>query len=208
MIKKFVNEFEQALLKLDRLTARRVSVEASRHFTAAKFVEKVVTPALERIGLGWEDGSVALSQVYMSGRISEEVVDALLPPSAPERTDQPRMAIAVFEDHHMLGKRIVYTMLRASGFELLDYGHVEMEGLIHRVKDDDVRVLLLSTLMLPSALRIKEVRRRLGDDIKIIVGGAPFRFDDELWVEVGADAMGKSGAEAVGIITRIAGDIS
>ena len=41
-------------------------------------MEKLVVPALERIGAGWEQGRVALSQVYMSGRICEELVDTLL----------------------------------------------------------------------------------------------------------------------------------
>ncbi len=208
MTKTLVSQFEQSLLMLDRLAAKKISAEASGRLSPSEFVEEVVVPALERVGTGWENGSVALSQVYMSGRICEEVVDILLPPGNPERKDQPKMAVAVFEDHHLLGKRIVYAMLRASGFELLDYGRVEIESLIQRVKDDGVRVLLLSTLMLPSALRIKEVRDRLNSDIKIVVGGAPFRFDDQLWQEVGADAMVKSASEAVKIITQITGDIS
>ncbi|MDM8526823.1 cobalamin-dependent protein [Anaerolineales bacterium HSG24] len=208
MTKALVSEFKQALLMLDRLAAKRISAEGRQRLSPPEFVEKVVIPALEEVGEGWEDGSVALSQVYMSGRICEGIVDALLPPGDPDRKEKPKMAVAVFEDHHMLGKRIVYSMLRASGFELLDYGRVETEGLIQRVKADGVRVLLLSTLMFPSALRIKEVRDRLNGDVKIVVGGAPFRFDDQLWQEIGADAMGKTASEAVNIITQITGEKS
>lgn len=43
-----------------------------------------MVPALDRIGTGWENGTIALSQVYMSGRICEEVVDDLLPTGAPK----------------------------------------------------------------------------------------------------------------------------
>jgi methanogenic corrinoid protein MtbC1 len=39
------------------------------------------------------------------------------------------------------------------------------------------------------------------------VGGAPFLFDDRLWQEVGADAMGKSASDVVAIVERLMGDM-
>ena len=95
-------------------------------------VDQVVVPALEQIGLAWEKGDVALSQVYMSGRICEELVEQVLPPSDPDRKHQPRSAIVVLCDYHMLGKRIVYSQMRASGFELFDYGRMDVDELVER----------------------------------------------------------------------------
>lgn len=202
-----VAEFEQALLSLDRLTARRLLATAAQTWPPVEVVEGMVVPALERIGAGWEQGQVALSQVYMSGRICEELVDAFLPAADPARRSQPRMAIASIGDYHQLGKRIVYSVLRASGFELLDYGHgLGADRLVAQVMEDGVAILFLSALMLPSALQVGEVTARLsalGADVKVVVGGAPFSFDGELWREVGADAMGRSAAEAVGIARRL-----
>jgi methanogenic corrinoid protein MtbC1 len=204
------SEFEQALLSLDRLAARNILLESEDSEPSLQLVEKLVVPALERIGAGWEQGQVALSQVYMSGRICEELVDTLLPSDGLGRKNRPKMAIAVLQDYHLLGKRIVYSVLRASGFELLDYGRVDVDDLVRRVRQDGVEVLLISVLMLPSALRVKEVRARLqaiGSDVKIVVGGAPFRLDDQLWKEVGADAMGREASEAVDIIAKMMGDV-
>ncbi len=118
---KLADEFERALLSLDRLAAGRILSESGCSLTSIQLVEKVMVPVLERIGDGWEKGTIALSQVYMSGRICEELVDDILPPGDPNRKDQPRMAIAVLLDYHQLGKRIVYSTLRASGFDLLDF---------------------------------------------------------------------------------------
>jgi methanogenic corrinoid protein MtbC1 len=204
------SKFEQALLSLDRLAARNILLESGGPEAPLHLVEKLVVPALERIGAGWEQGQVALSQVYMSGRICEELVDTLLPPYALDRKNRPKMAIAVLQDYHLLGKRIVYSVLRASGFELLDYGRVDVDDLVGRVSQDGVEVLLISVLMLPSALRVKDMRARLqaiGSDVKIVVGGAPFRLDDQLWKEVGADAMGREASEAVGILAKMMGDV-
>lgn len=203
-----VGEFEQALLTLDRLRARSVLMSAPDAMTAIQVADRVAGPALERIGAGWEEGRVALSQVYMSGRICEELIAEILPPDSPDRRDRPKMAIAVLQDHHLLGKRIVYSALRAAGYEISDYGRVDVFDLVERIRADGVRILLISTLMLNSALRIKEVRRRLdqaGAEVKIIVGGAPFRFDTYLWRDVGADAMGYTATDAITLINQITG---
>ena len=168
-----------------------------------EFAEKVVLTALERIGAGWQDGSLALSQVYMAGRICEELIYDILPPADPSRKNQPKMAVCVLEDHHILGKIMVCAVLRAAGFDLWDYGVVTVEDLVTRVDTDRVEVLMISVLMLPSALKIQSVRQKLSDrgsDVKLIVGGAPFRFDDRLWREIGADAMCENASDAVAVI--------
>jgi methanogenic corrinoid protein MtbC1 len=140
----------------------------------------------------------------MSGRICEELVDQLLPPASPNRKHQPKTAIAVLEDYHLLGKRIVYSTLRASGFELLDYGQQEVNGLAAQVQRDQIEILLISTLMLPSALRVKKVREKLAAyPVKIVVGGAPFRFDQQLWKEVGADATSPTASGIVPLLKTL-----
>jgi methanogenic corrinoid protein MtbC1 len=145
--------------------------------------------------------------VYMSGRICEELVDDLLPPGDPARKDHPAMAIAVLDDYHLLGKRLVYSVLRAGGFALHDYGRVTVDEAVRRSGEDGIRILLISTLMLPSALRVRDLVMRLKSPrrkIKVVVGGAPFLFDPQLWREVNADAMGRSASEAVEILETIA----
>ncbi len=200
--------FEQALLALDRLAARRLLTEPEGDESVIQRIEHIMVPALERIGRAWETGSIALSQVYMSGRICEDLVDGLLQESGQPRKDQPRMAVAVLEDYHLLGKRMVYSTLRASGFALKDYGRMEAEALARKVVEDEIELLLISALMLPSALRVEKVRDlldRSGSRIQIVAGGAPFRIDPKLGREVGADAVGNSAADAVAIIERFAG---
>ena len=200
---RWIGVFREALETLDRIEAESVVNQARAEMTPIQVVDQVVVPALEQIGRAWETGDVALSQVYMSGRICEELVEQVLPPSDPDRKHQPRSAIVVLCDYHMLGKRIVYSQMRASGFELFDYGRMDVDELVERALADQIRVLLISVLMLPSALKVKQVCARLkaaDAPIRIAVGGAPFLFDDRLWQEVGADAMGRNAAEAVTLV--------
>lgn len=195
--------FKEALLALDRVRADAIFEEARHQFTPLSAVEQFVVPTLVAIGADWEQGRVALSQVYMSGRLCEELVERVLPPSDPDRKHQPRSAIVVLNDHHQLGKRIVYSIMRASGFELFDYGRLPVDALVERALADRIEVLLISALILPSALMVAEVTRSLKSarpGIRVAVGGAPFLFDRALWREVGADAMGASAADAVSIV--------
>ena len=206
-----VDLFEQALLSLDRLAAWEILQQTGKEQTPMQLIEQVVVPVMERIGDGWNQGRIALSQVYMGGRICEELVDKLLPKEAPERKYQPRMAIAVLEDYHLVGKRIVYAAMRASGYELKDYGRSTVDDLVNHVREDRIKVLLVSALMLPSALRVRQLVTKIeeiGADVKIIVGGAPFLFDARLWKNVGADAMGKNATEAVKMIELMTGGAS
>jgi methanogenic corrinoid protein MtbC1 len=198
-------ELESALLSLDRSAARSILTAHRTAGTPFQLIEGVITPVLERIGEGWEHGRVALSQVYMAGRICEDLVDELLLPADVDHRS-PEMAIVVLEDYHMLGKRIVTCTLRSSGFHLADYGQMGVRGCVDRVKEDGIKILLISTLMLPSALKVENVREELdraGMKVKIMVGVAPFRFDDRLWEEVGANASASTASGAIEIVNRV-----
>lgn len=200
-------DLKTALLSLDRIAAGSIVSEAVSARSAQYAAETVVGGALTEIGQMWEEGKAALSQIYMSGRICEELIETYLPPSAQLQQTQPKIAIAVLDDYHLLGKRIVYSILRASGVAIEDYGRMTAGEVVARVTRDGVDLLLLSVLMLPSALQVREVKAGLARShpgTRIVVGGAPFRFDDRLWREVGADAFGWNASDAIKIVKDIA----
>lgn len=198
-------QLREALESLDRARVEPVLAAALRDLSPLEVVDALLVPVLARLGDDWCAGDVALSQIYLTGRICEELVDRLLPArgqgAAPGRG--PRQAIVVLDDYHMLGKRIVLSILRASGVVIADYGRLTVPPLVERVIADRLENLLVSVLMLPSALEVKALRAALsrrGLRVRVAVGGAPFRLDPELWREVGADAVGRSAADAVGIV--------
>lgn len=197
------DELHSALAALDRPRIEALFDAAVRRDGPMQAIEELMVPALIRLGEEWDRGEIALSQIYMSSRICEDIVERALPPMAAERKSHPRMAIAVLSDYHTLGKRIVLSVMRASGFEVIDYGRLDVAALVDRVLADEIEILLISVLMLPAALKVKAVRAALdarGARVKIAVGGAPFLFDQELWREVGADAIGRNAAEAAAIV--------
>jgi len=202
--------FRDALLSLDRVRAETLFQECLAGMGKLGAVESLIVPALQEIGDDWEAGRLALSQVYMSGRICEELVTAVL--STPAEAGGsggtpagPAGAIAVLNDYHLLGKRIVLSVLRAADAQILDYGRMDVATLVDRVRNDRPQMLFISTLMLPAALSVRELRDALsaaGLAVRIAVGGAPFQFDPNLWRDVGADAVGYNAGDAIRILRQ------
>ena len=206
---KLQKEFVHALLAVNIKAAEEILSDLSADFGMIEIADNLLAPALETIGTGWEEGTFALAQVYMSGKICEQLVDKILKTSPPAGRKQPKIAMAVIEDYHSLGKKIVLSVLKIAGYEVLDYGHgLSTTEVIKRALEDEIDLLLLSALMLPSALLIRNMTKILklrNSGIKVVVGGAPFLFDKDLWKEVGADAMGSNASDAIGLVKRITG---
>jgi len=206
-----IEDFQRALLEIDRVRAADIFEKVHKGSESFEALEHLTMEVLERIGDGWEDGEVSLSQVYMSGIICEELIEQYIPKYLVSYKDKPKMAIAVLQDHHALGKRIVYSVLRAGGYNLMDFGQgLSVEDLVEKTVAEEIEILLISTLMLPSALKVKKVvegLREKGSSANIIVGGAPFRLDEHLWQKVKADADGRNGTEVIKIIGTLTKEI-
>lgn len=197
-----------ALLAVNRVTARNLIINEFNGSNAFELINGTIAPALEQIGAMWARGDVALSQDYMASKICEEIVESILPSDSPSRKDMPVIGITTLGDEHMLGRRVVCSFLKANGYNIHDYGDMGIEPVVKKVKEDGIEVLMISTLMLNFALMVKELRASFNDEklnTKIVVGGAPFLFDPELWKEVGADAMAIDVTEAVYKINEVLG---
>lgn len=147
----------------------------------------------------------------MSGVISEEVLNRILPENYWNSPTKSKIGTAVFLDCHNLGMKIVSSLVRSSGYPVADLGvGVNVERVMDFVGKEDIKILLISVLMLPSALAVKELTQKMAKsypDVKVVVGGAPFRLDEELWKKVGAHAMGKNAGEIFEILSRLEKDL-
>ncbi len=208
-INRSILELERALLQINRVKAGEIIADIYKGPQNLKELEILIIKTLEKMGVAWEKGEVSLAQEYMAGIICEELIEKYLPLSKIPRKNVPKMAIGVLEDHHGLGKRMVYSVLRSAGFELMDFGlALSIDEIVKKTIENQIEILLISTLMYPSALKVAKVKEKLntaGIDIKIIVGGAPFRLDKELWRTVNADASGQDASDVVRIIEELEG---
>ncbi len=203
-----IEQFMQSLLRASKPDAERILHQIQAESSFPESVESIVVTSLERIGHDWENGKVALSQVYMSGRICEDLMTATHPESDGQARISGKCAIAILNDYHMLGKRIVLSALRSAGFNIQDWGRLTPEQVVSKIEENDTEVALISTLMLSSALCVRDIRTRLdakGLTCKLLVGGAPFRLDKNLWKEVGADSTANNAMDSIRALSALLG---
>lgn len=116
--------FEKALINYDKLEVNKIL----QHFLAEKngidFIDEYIVKSLTSIGEKWERGEVALSQIYMSSRLCEEIASSILEEKNFIIKNAKPIAIVTLEDYHTLGKKIVSAVVRSSGFDLIDYGSI------------------------------------------------------------------------------------
>lgn len=202
------NEFREALLEFNKDKVEKVLQNFLDQGNSNQQLISIITNTFYEIGTDWENGTISLSQIYMSSKICEQIIDRFLPAIDNISLKRPLVGIVTFYDFHVLGKKIVYSVLKSNSFNIIDYGSMSVAAdIVKRVNKDKLDFLLISTLMLHSALRITEIKKEFlksgNETTKIMVGGAPFIFDKELWKKVGADSMGVNPSEAITYINSV-----
>ena len=205
-MEKEIALFKEALLAVDKAQCTSVLQELGKSAHNLLPIAEIISESLQDIGDEWEAGDVSLAQVYMSGVICEELFEKYVPESRTDLSGKQKVAMVVLADRHALGKRIVEATLRAHGYEIIDFGcGLDVEEVVALVKQHDIKLLLVSTLMLHAALKVEALKEKLvasGCETRIIVGGAPFRFDPDLWKRVKADGFCFNAMEAVEFLKR------
>jgi len=203
---KMKQQLVSALVSVDKSTVLKI-LNTEFAGRGSDQVADTLQQALEEIGTAWENGSMSLSQVYMSGVISEEILNSILPTDYLSNLNKPKIGTAVFLDHHSLGMKIVSSLVRSAGYPVTDLGAgANIEKVIDFIGKEEIKILLISVLMLPSALAVEELTQGIArkyPDLKVVVGGAPFRLDKNLWKKVGAHEMAKNAGEIFEILSRL-----
>lgn len=146
---------------------------------------------------------------FRNARIFEAALDELEPLIREEHGNRGTVVMGnAWEDYHDLGRRVICITLRAAGYRVIDLGlSVRNEQLIETALREDARVIGVSSLLLTTAKyipRLKEALVRRGrDDIKVIVGGAPFLVDPRLRDKFGADGVGRTPQDAVRLVENV-----
>ncbi|MBF0163462.1 MAG: cobalamin-dependent protein, partial [Magnetococcales bacterium] len=208
----FIAAYQEAVFDTDRDAAFAVVQDALDHgITPEEIVFQVVVPASEemmsRIS---RDPDANLAQHFMTAQISAEITEEML--KRFSRTPQAigRVVIGTARgDLHSLGKRIVSGCLKALMVEVIDLGvNVPAERFVEEAVRLDAQIIAISAMMVHTATgpegarKVRELLRERGLEqrIKLVVGGAPYRVDDHLFEQVGANGWAADGVTAGKII--------
>ncbi|WP_235187530.1 cobalamin B12-binding domain-containing protein [Methylobacter tundripaludum] len=204
--------YSEAVFDTDRDKAFEVIHAAiAQGVTPEDIVFKVVIPSMEQmIKAISEDFDANLAQHFMASQIASQVTDEMVAQFQTSPETIGRVVIGTSHgDMHTLGKRIVSGCLRSLMIDVVDLGvNVSAERFVDTALEHNACIIAISSMMVHTArseyscLAVRELlkQRQLEDRIKIIVGGAPYTWDTELYKVVQADAWASDGISAGKVI--------
>ena len=137
-----------------------------------------IIPALNEIGVAFEEKRAYLPQLLMSAEAASAAFDeikAKMPDSRGESRGEVILA-TVKGDIHDIGKNIVKVLLESYGFTVYDLGRdVAPEAVLAKAKETTCSLVGLSALMtttVPAMAETIELLHSELPDTKIVVGGA------------------------------------
>ena len=163
------------------------------------------------VGEKFSSGEYFLPDMLMAARAMNACLEVLKP--LLEKTGIPtigKVVIGTVEgDMHDIGKNVVATFLKGSGFEVFDLGNnVPDQKFIDEVREKKPDILGFSALLtttMPFMGRIIKALEAGGlrSGVKVIVGGAPITQDYANYI--GADAYSHDGGKAVQVCKQLMG---
>ena len=164
-------------------------------------VQEEIIPALNEVGLAFENKRAYLPQLLMSAEAAKSaftVIKSAFP--ADKGTEKCTFVIATVKgDIHDIGKNIVKLLLENYGFHVIDLGRdVPSEKIAETVVQTHAPLVGLSALMtttVPSMAETIALLRKYAPWCKIVVGGAV--LNKEYAEQIGADKYAKDGMETV-----------
>jgi trimethylamine corrinoid protein len=215
MLAAIVKAYQDAVFDTDKEAAfAAVHAALAQGMTAEDVVFKVVIPAVEEMmSFIAKDPDANLAQHFMTAQIAAEVTEKMLEKfqHPPEIIGRVVMGTA-YGDLHSLGKRIVMGCLKALMVEVIDLGvNVPAERFVDEALAHDAQVIAISAMMVHSAggengcRKVRRILKERGLEkrFRIVVGGAPYRFDPELYKTVGADGWAGDGVNAAKVIVDL-----
>jgi len=215
MIEQFKRGYLEAILDTNRNVAIETiesSIDAGHSPETVIF--EILIPAMEELAEIIRVGPDAtLSQLYIASQISAEVTDRLIPLFTKKTDVEGKIIIGTaYEDFHGLGKKIVKGCLKSKMIEVIDLGlSVAAEKFVDEAIKQNAQIIGISSMMLHTArggngaFKVREILNKNGLEgrIRLVVGGAPYRFHPLLYKEVGADAWADNGITAANVITDL-----
>jgi 5-methyltetrahydrofolate--homocysteine methyltransferase len=171
-------------------------------------IERVILPALGRVGDDYESGEIFLPQMIKSAETAKNAMKVLRERMIlqGEIVSHGRIILAtVKDDIHDIGKNIVKIVMENYGYEIIDLGKdVPPETIVRAAKERDVRMVGLSALMTTTVVNMEKTVALLkseGLGCVTVVGGAV--LNEDYAKKIGADHYCRTAMDAVHVADRL-----
>jgi 5-methyltetrahydrofolate--homocysteine methyltransferase len=196
-----MTELQRAVVKGLKEHAALLTTSLLDRIPPLQIVQEEIIPALDVVGMGFENKTMYLPQLLMSAeaaKASFEVIKSRI--SGSRAGEKCRFVIATVKgDIHDIGKNIVKLILENYGFAVTDLGRdVPAEEIVREVVRLHAPIVGLSALMTTTVPAMEETVRALRAEApwcRIVVGGAVLTA--EYAAAIGADHYAKDAMATV-----------
>ena len=200
----------QAALAGDRRAALNIAQEALRAGASVVDVyQDMLQPAQYEVGRLWESNSISVAREHEATAVTQYVISRLqahFPPHSEPRGNA--VVTGVSSEDHQLGAAMVSDVLEADGWKVRFLGtRVPQKDIVGIVEEHQANVIGISIALLShleaAADLIEALRAGPWGAVRIVVGGAAFRFDEGAWCDLGADGFGRDLRETRDLVRRL-----
>jgi 5-methyltetrahydrofolate--homocysteine methyltransferase len=165
-------------------------------------LQEALIPAMGVVGDRFKNNEIFVPEMLVAARAMKEAMKTLEPRllAAGIKPEFTAIIGTVEGDLHDIGKNLVATMWKGSGFEVIDLGvNVPPAKFIEAIEEFKPAIVGLSALLTTTMPAMKDtvaaIRAAGHKDVKILVGGAPITraYADD----IGADGYSADAASAV-----------
>ncbi|MDM8236393.1 homocysteine S-methyltransferase family protein [[Ruminococcus] torques] len=191
--------------------AHTITVRLTEEKAPLDIINEELIPALNRVGDGFEKGTVFLPQLLMSAEAAKSAFAVLkekMDKSGEVQEKKGTIVIATVKgDIHDIGKNIVKVLLENYSFDVIDLGKdVPPEKIVDTVLEKKAPLAGLSALMTTTVVSMEETIRQLREkapECRVMVGGAV--LNQEYADMIGADFYGKDAMQSVHYAQKVFG---
>jgi len=205
-----MDELAQALRDLNEKKVYDLVEQRIKEGVPAMEIVRACNEGMVGVGELFSAGKYFISQLIFSAEILKAVMKRLEPllKGAEAGQSAGKVVIGTVKgDIHDVGKNIVITLLRGSGFEVTDLGiDVPAEKFIAALEQTHAKILGLSALLNLAYPEMKHVvdevvKAGLRDKVKIIIGGTP--VNEQVRQFTGADYYAADAVAGVNLCKQI-----
>lgn len=186
--------------------------ELLREKDALEIINSHMIPALDRVGKGFEQGTLFLPQLLMSAeaaRAAFDIIKEKMAASGVKQESKGSIILATVKgDIHDIGKNIVKVLLENYSYEVLDLGKdVPPERIVEAAVKNQVRLVGLSALMTTTVPSMEEtigLLREKAPWARVMVGGAV--LTQEYADTMGADRYCRDAMASVAYAEEVFGE--
>ena len=202
---------ETAIAKGLKAETAALTERALETMTELEAVDRLLIPALDRVGERYERQQIFLPQLMSAASAACEgfaVIKRRIAQKGAGPVRKGKIVLATVQgDIHDIGKNIVRVVLENYGYSVVDLGRdVRPETVVEAAVREDARLVGLSALMtttVPAMAQTIAALRQSGHDCKIMVGGAVLTEDYAR--RIGADYYAKDAKQSADIAKEVLG---